>query len=295
MLNATVLMSGVDFFADDQPINPFMDKNAPIDLAIARQEHNGIASALESAGARVVRVEPPVDCQDGVFTANWALVRGDKAVLARLPNARKGEEAYAKQVLEGLGKTVYELPAEIEKFSGQGDALPCGNYLFCGSGYRSDEAAQQLVCDTLGFTRVQLRAKPQLDEQGQPVINAYSGWPDSFYYDLDLAVSILKAPVYEDDEIVENGLIGFCPDALTPESVELIRSLPGLDRIEVSEHEAVHNLACNLVSTGTHVVMNNAPEFAAAIESYGLKTIRHQNIELAKGGGSVRCTTLTLE
>ncbi len=243
----------------------------------------------------VERVDPPADCQDGVFTANWALVRGDKAVLARLPNARKDEEPYAKQVLESMGKTVYELPADIEKFSGQGDALPCGNYLFCGTGYRTDEAAQLFVCETLGFERVKVQAKPQLDANGQPMINAYSGWPDSFYYDLDLAVSILKAPVYDGDEIIENGLIGFCPEALTPESVEVIRSLPGLDRIEVSEDEAVHNLACNLVSTGTHVVMNDAPEFAAAIESHGLTTTRLSNPELAKGGGSMRCTTLTLE
>ena len=197
-------------------------------------------------------------------------------------------------MLEHFGKTVFELPEGVEKFSGQGDALPCGNYLFCGSGYRSDVAAQNFVCDTLGFQCVQLHAKPQLDESGNPMINAYSGWPDSFYYDLDLAVSVLKAPVYEGDEIIENGLIGFCPDALDAKSVELIRSLPGLDLIEVSEDEAVNKLACNLVSTGTHVVMNDAPEYAAAIEAHGLTTTRLKNKELAKGGGSMRCTTLTL-
>jgi N-dimethylarginine dimethylaminohydrolase len=287
-------MSGTSYFADDAPINPFMDKDTPIDLEVAKHEHDAIQAALESVGVTVERVDPPADCQDGVFTANWALVRGDKAVLARLPNARKDEEPYAKRVLEAMGKTVYELPESVEKFSGQGDALPCGNYLFCGSGYRSDEAAQEFVAETLGFTRVQLRAKPQLDSDGNPMINSYSGWPDSFYYDLDLAVSILKAPVYDGDDITENGLIGYCPDALTPESVELIRSLPGLDLIEVSEDEAVHNLACNLVSTGTHVVMNDAPDFAAAIESHGLSTTRLKNVELAKGGGSMRCTTLTL-
>ncbi len=294
MINTTVLMSGVDYFTDDQPINPFMDQSSAIDLEEAAREHRAIQQALEGAGVAVTRISPPADCQDGVFTANWALVLGDTAVLARLPNARKGEEAYARQALEDLGKTVVELPSTIEKYSGQGDCLPCGNYLFCGSGYRSDEAAQEFVAETFGLERVQLRAKPQLDEAGQPVVNTYSGWPDSFYYDLDLAVSILKAPVYDGDKIVENGLVGFCPDALTDESVEKIRALKGLDLIEVSEHEAVHRLACNLVSTGEHVVMNDAPEYAAAIESYGLTTTRLNNPELAKGGGSVRCTTLTL-
>ncbi len=295
-INNVVLMSDTDYFADDQPINPFMVQDSPIDLAVAQREHDAIRSALESVGVTVKHVPSPSSSQDGVFTANWALARNGTAVLARLPNARKGEEPYAKQMLQELGLKVVELPAEIEKFSGQGDALPCGNYLICGSGYRSDPEAQQFVCDTLGYERVQLRAKPQLDDNGQPVINAHSGFPDSFYYDLDLAVSILKFPVYDDTgTITENGLVGYCPDALTPESVELMRSLTGIDLIEVSEDEAVNNLACNLVSTGTHVVMNDAPEYAAAIEDHGLQTIRLNSPELAKGGGSMRCTTLTLD
>lgn len=295
MINATVLMSGVSYFSDDAPINPFMTKQAPIDLEKAKQEHDAIGQALESVGVSVQHVEPPKDCQDGVFTANWALVRGDKAVLARLPNARKAEEAYAKQVLESMGKTVFELPPDVEKFSGQGDALPCGNYLFFGTGYRSEEAAHEFVAQTLGYEIVRVRAKPLLDGSGLPVINSYSGWPDSLYYDIDLAISILKPPVYDGNVIIKNGLIGFCPDALLPESVDMLRSLPGLDLIEVSEAEAINNLACNLVSTGSHVVMNDAPNFTAAIEAHGLKTVRLHNSELAKGGGSMRCTTLTLE
>ncbi|HCR55907.1 TPA: amidinotransferase [Candidatus Saccharibacteria bacterium] len=295
VINSTVLMSGVDYFSDEAPINPFMTQHAPINLEKAKQEHDNIQQALESIGINVKRVDPPASCQDGVFTANWALVRGDKAVLARLPNARKAEEAYAKQALEALGKTVYELPPEIEKFSGQGDALPCGNYLFCGTGYRSEEAAQEFAAKTLGFELIRLHAKPVLDDAGKPAINSYSGWPDSLYYDIDLAISVLKAPVFQDGTIVENGLVGYCADALLPESVETIRSLQGIDLIEVSEDEAINNLACNLVSTGTHVVMNDAPNFAAAIEAHGLSTIRLHNTELAKGGGSMRCTTLTLE
>lgn len=290
MINQTVLMSGVDFFSDDAPINPFMDAEVAINLDVARREHAAIGAALAAAGVSVVGAEPPADCQDGVFTANWALVRGDLAVLARLPNARKGEEAYARDVLENLGKTVIELPPSVELFSGQGDALPCGDYLFCGSTYRSDVRAQEFVADKLGFTRIQLRAKPLLDERGQPVINAHSGLPDSFYYDLDLAISILKAP-----ENGQKGLIAWCPEAFTAESQALLRSFDAVDKIEVSESEAVTRLACNLVSTGSHVIMNNAPELAAAIEAHGLTTTRLDNPEIAKGGGSVRCVTLTLE
>lgn len=289
LFNHTVLMSGVDYFSDDAPINPLMTQAEAIDLAEAAREHGRIKSALESADVTVHVVEPPKDCQDGVFTANWALVRRNKAVMARLPNARKAEEPYAAEILRGFGKEIVWLPEHIEKFSGQGDALPCGDYLFCGSGYRSDPEAQAFVAATLGYERIQLKAKPWLGSDGQPVINAYSGLPDSFYYDLDLALSILKFP-----EGSKKGLIAWCPAAFTPESQAVLRAFDGVDKIEVSESEAVSALVCNLVSTGETVIMNDdAPDFAVAIEAYGLKTIRLKNPQLAKGGGSMRCTTLS--
>lgn len=283
-------MSDTRFFADEAPINPFMDKDTPIDRQQAAHEHDEIRRKLSTAGIGVVRVDAPANCQDGVFTANWALVHGDTAILARLPNARKAEEVYARDILQKLGKTIVELPSDIERFSGQGDALICGPYLLAGSGYRSELPAQQFAADTLGLTHVPLHATPQRDVHGQPVINTYSGWEDSFFYDIDLAVSVLKAP-----GSTQRGLLGYCPDALDHESIARLKNLPDIDLIPVSLTEATQNLACNLVSTGHTVIMNNAPEFAAAIEAHGLATIRLENPELAKGGGSVRCTTLTLD
>jgi N-dimethylarginine dimethylaminohydrolase len=210
--------------------------------------------------------------------------------MSRLPNARKAEEAYAETILRSMGKEIFHVPGEF-RFSGQGDALPCGNYLFAGSGYRSDPEAQQFVAETLGYKLIQLQAVPQLDANNQPVTNASSGWPDSFYYDIDLALSILKPPTD-----TEKGLIAWCPAAFTPESQEILRNFDKVDKIEVSEQEAKEAFACNLVSTGETVIMNaGATEFAAALEARGLQTIRLSNPELGKGGGSIRCTTLTLD
>lgn len=288
-INTTVLMSGVDYFDDSQAINPFMTQTAAIELAEAEQEHARIRQALETAGVTVIKVDPPKDCQDGVYTANWALVRGDTAVLARLPNARHAEEAYAADILRGQGKRVVTLPEDL-RFSGQGDALPCGNYLFCGSQYRSDVEAQTFAADTLGYERIQLQTVPQLADDGTPVINPYSGWPDSFFYDLDLALSILRFPDGD-----QKGLIAWCPEAFTPDSQQIMHHFDGVDKIEVSLTEATEAFACNLVSTGDVVVLNaGAHQFARDLEAHGLKTIRLSNPELGKGGGSIRCTTLTV-
>lgn len=274
-------MSGANYFAVKE-LNPYENDNLQPDVSVAAAEHSQITEALKSAGVNIVKVDPPKDCQDGVYTANWALVHGGKAIMANLPNARQSEAPYARRALEDLGFDIIELPSNL-KFSGQGDALPCGRYLFCGSGYRSDEAAQELAANKLNLERIQLQTVPLLDQSDHPVINKVTGWADSYFYDLDLALAILR-----DD------LIAWCPAAFTAASQAKIRALP-IEKIEVSFNEAKENYACNLVSTGQTVIMSDgAPNLRAAIEAKGLKTITPKINELAKGGGYIRCTTLTL-
>jgi N-dimethylarginine dimethylaminohydrolase len=282
-LNTHVVMSGVDYFDDSFAINPYMDDRVPIDLGRAKQEHDAIKQALESAGISVTQVTAPADCQDGVYTANWALCRGDKAVVSRLPNKRQAEEPYAEQVLRQLGKEIITPPTGL-KFSGQGDALPCGNLLFAGSVYRTDMAMHQFLAEALGYEVISLETVPETDKNGQPTINSVTGWPDSFFYDIDLALAVISPE-----------LIAWCPEAFTPESQAKVRGITAVDKIEVSLREATEGFACNLVSTGQAVVMSaSAPQLKAALQQRGLQVSTPSISELAKGGGYIRCTTLTL-
>jgi N-dimethylarginine dimethylaminohydrolase len=287
--NTTVLMSGADYFDDGQAINPFMDKTVKIDIEKAKSEHTAIAEALKSAGVEVKSVPPPQNCQDGVYTANWALVRGEKAILSTLPNARKDEEPYAEKALKNLGKATFKVPEDIH-FSGQGDALPCGNYLFAGTGYRTQKAAHDFIAQTLGYEVISLQTIPKKTWYGKAVINKDSGWPDSYFYDIDLAFSVLRYPSEG-----KKGLVAWCPDAFVPNSRKVLRDFDGVDKIEVDLAEAKNGFACNLVSTGETIVMSAlAPKFKAKLESLGFKVITPEITELAKGGGYIRCTTLTL-
>lgn len=289
LINTHVLMSDARHFSNEQAINPYYDQEL-INIDGAEREHKAIRSLLERAGVVVTQVPSPTDSQDGVYTANWALVRGNTAILARLPDARKSEEDYAEKVLTDLGITVLRVPDNLH-FSGQGDALACGNLLFCGNGYRSDLEAQKFAATTLGFERIQLQTIPQIDAQGVPVINHVSGWADSFFYDIDLALSIIKGPTE-----TEKGLIAYCPQAFTPESQAILQNLNTVDKIEVSLSDAKEAFACNLVSTGETVVMSaHAPGFSQALRDYGLTVLSPEIKELVKGGGYIRCTTLTLD
>jgi N-dimethylarginine dimethylaminohydrolase len=281
-INSVVLMSDARNFDDSAAINPYMDKAVVIDRNQSQYEHDEIQAALKDAGVKVIQVPSPAGCQDGVYTANWALVQGNTAILSRLPNARKAEEAYAEHVLKALGKKVIHVPKDL-RFSGQGDALPCGKYLFAGSGYRTDKKVHKFLATTLDLEVISLQTVPQLDDAGQPVINASSGWPDSFFYDIDLALAVLSP-----------NLIAWCPEAFLPKSQAILRALP-IRKIEVSLDEAMGSFACNLVSTGKTVIMGaNAPIFKAAVESEGLTVVTPEINELVKGGGYIRCTTLTL-
>jgi N-dimethylarginine dimethylaminohydrolase len=289
LINRTVIMSDAQHFSADQAINPYYDDQT-VDLQRAISEHRCISQSLSDAGIAITSVPSPVNSQDGVYAANWALVRGTTAILARLPDVRKAEEVYAKTVLQRLGKTVIEVPDGL-RFSGQGDALACGQYLFCGQGYRSDEKAQAFAAEILGYERIQLQTIPELDESGLPMNNAVSGWPDSFFYDIDLALSIIKAPTGQ-----TKGLIAYCPAAFMPESQKILANFDAVDTIEVSLDEAAHAFACNLVSTGKTVIMSaHAPQLKSALESHGLTVLTPEVSELAKGGGYIRCTTLTID
>ena len=277
-------MSGADYFDDGFAINAYMDDVIPVDVSGAIEEHRAIQDALQRAGVKTITVQPPRGCQDGVYTANWGLCYGDTVLLSSLPNKRKDEEAYAADVLSRLGKRLVYPPKGL-KFSGQGDALPCGKYVFVGTKYRTDPEMHDFIAKEFSLNVIALQAVPSTDNSGKPIINAVTGWPDSFFYDIDLALAVLN-----------DQSIAWCPEAFTPESQAKIRALNDLEKIEVSYKEATEGFACNLVSTGKTVVMSaNAPEFQAALKARGFETITPKISELAKGGGYIRCTTLTLD
>ena len=279
MINQKLLVSGADYFADTYEINPYYTQNK-IDINKAMAEHKLILDCFKEANIELIKVKPPKNCQDGVYTANWALIKDGTAVMSRLPEARKAEENYARKILEQQGIKTVLVPGK-HLFSGQGDSLRCGKYLLGGCGYRSDPEAQQFAADTLGLELIQLHAKPQLNPDGSEHINPATNHADSFWYDIDLAVSV-----------IDDHTIAYCPDALDDRSNQKLQSL-NLDTILVDYEECTKGFANNLVSTGKHVIMSNkAPKLQSALEKRGLICLTPDVTELKKGGGYIRCVSL---
>lgn len=285
-------MSGADYFNDEFAINAQMDSKIKVDVEAAVKEHAAIKKAFIDAGIEVKQVAPPSTSQDGVYTANWALVRNSQALMARLPNKRKSEEAVALKAVQDLGLKPLILPDSVERFSGQGDALPCGDILFTQSPFRTSLEAHPYIKSMLGFSEViSLNTQPKRwFKYGPAKTNKITGWPDSPTYDIDLALAVLKWP--EGDN---KGLIAYCPEVFKRSSRKLLENYDKVDKIKVSKHEALIAFCLNLVSTGETVIMNSqAPQFQAELEAHGLKTVTLDLPELRKGGGSIRCSSLTL-
>jgi len=282
-MNQKLLVSGAEFFADDYKINPYYS-NSAINQAKAIAEHNSILECFRQANIELVKCNAPANCQDGVYTANWALVHNGTAIMSNLPQARKGEEAYAEATLQKLGFQTIKLPPKL-LFSGQGDSLICGNYLFAGSGYRSDPEAQSIIAEKFGLELIQLRALPKTNPDGSTYINPETKHADSFFYDLDLALSIIN-----------DQTIAYCPEAFDETSRTKLEAIKGIEKIIVDKTECTEGFACNLVSTGKHVIMSNkAPKLQAELEKRGLICLTPDVTELKKGGGYIRCISLRLD
>ncbi|MGL5824650.1 MAG: dimethylarginine dimethylaminohydrolase family protein [Nocardioides sp.] len=261
-MNRELLVSDARHFRVDYEINPYMHTEAQPDPVAAVAEHEAIVAAHLAAGRRVSYLPSAPECPDMVFTANAAAARGDRAVLGSPPPERKAEVSYFREWLAAQGYQVTESP---HAFSGQGDALACGDLLLVGHGQRTDSQVLPVLAETLGYEVIGLRTvSPR-------------------WYDLDLAVAVIDPQT-----------LAYCPAALDGPSRLSLRGL-GLDLIEVSVLEAAR-FALNLVSDGRTVTMTRgAPGLAGALRGRGLAVVELDTAELAKGGGGVRCTALTLD
>ncbi|WP_285729504.1 arginine deiminase-related protein [Nocardiopsis sp. ATB16-24] len=262
-MNSALLVSDAAHFRVDYEINPYMHTGVQPDGAAAAKEHEAIVAAHLAAGREIEYLPSAPECPDMVFTANAAVVRGDRAVLGSPPPERKAEIPYFQEWLGQRGYRVVEAPYA---FSGQGDALAFGDLLLTGYGQRTDRRMHAVL-------------ERELDYEVVPLRTVSSRW-----YDLDLAVAVIDA----------SHTLAYCPQAFDEPSRRRLRGL-GVDLIEVSADEA-SRFALNLVSDGTVVTMGRgAPRFADALRDRGLSVVELDTTELAKGGGGVRCTALTLD
>ncbi|HEY4235563.1 MAG TPA: amidinotransferase, partial [Lacipirellulaceae bacterium] len=145
-----ILMCPPDYYGIYYEINPWMNTARQADHGVAVDQWNGLRGQIEAAGARVSLIAPVEGLPDLVFTANAALIFGERALVSRFRHPqRQGEEPHNRHWLGERGFEIVEVPLG-SCFEGAGDALFCGDTLFAGYRMRSDASGHQAVGRLLG-------------------------------------------------------------------------------------------------------------------------------------------------
>lgn len=120
----------------------FIDRK-PIDLALAREQHQAYELLLTKLGARLVSLPPEPDLPDSMFVEDPAIVLDELAVILPLGTASRQPEAtsLARELAKYRNLAYVQLPGTLEG----GDVLRIGRRLFVGLTKRSNtEGVRQL-------------------------------------------------------------------------------------------------------------------------------------------------------
>jgi len=265
----TLLLCAPRFFKVTYEINPWMKGNinrVRLDQAMVQWDK------LRQTLSRLVslrQVDPVEGLPDMVFTANAGVVSGKKFVPSRFAHPeRQGEEAHFKNWFATHGFEVVELEQGIS-FEGAGDALFDRELpiMWGGYGFRTDLHAHEQMEEILDVEVVALRL---VDER---------------FYHLDTCL----CPLGE-------GHLLYYPSAFDEPSQRIIeRLVPPEKRLPVSDRDAF-SFACNAVSVGKNIVMNQSSvELTNRLSDVGYTVHQVVMSEFLMAGGSVKCLTLRLD
>jgi len=260
-----ILMCPPDYFGVEYEINPWMNIHNQVDQPLALQQWSALYNAYQELGQEVDLVEPVRGNPDMVFTANAAVVRDRRAVMARFRHPeRQGEEPFWRAALSDRGYRISELPEGIS-FEGAGDALFVGDRLFAGYGFRTDRESHGPVGKALDVEVVSLRLV------------------DPRFYHLDTCFCPLAPSV-----------VMFAPGAFAPASARLIRKLvPHVIEVPL---DVAAGFVCNAITVGDRVLSSvGVEQMESSLVREGFHGRALPMTEFIKAGGGVRCLSLVLD
>jgi N-dimethylarginine dimethylaminohydrolase len=259
-----LLLCPPDFYGIEYEINPWMDRAREAQPAIARSQWEQLRRTLVALNCTVDLVPPRPGLPDMVFTANAGLVVGNQFIRANFRHPqRQGEAQFFEQWFSENGYEVIRIPNDFI-FEGEGDALSCGDVLFCGYHFRSDIQSHQWLAAHLGRLVVSVELT------------------DPRFYHLDTCFCPISA----------NAAI-WHPDAFDEYAQAAIRQhVPEL--IAVSPDEA-SRFACNAIVLAHEIVLpDGCPDLTNLLSTRGYRCHGLEMSEFIKAGGACKCLTLIL-
>ncbi|HSA06768.1 MAG TPA: arginine deiminase-related protein [Candidatus Gastranaerophilales bacterium] len=266
-MSAKILMCPPDYYEIKYEINPWMNVEIQSEQSLAKKQWANLYNLLKNdLNVDIKLIEPKKDVPDMVFTANAAVMHGNKAVISKFkPPQRQPEEKYFAEWFEQQGYEVITLKDDMA-FEGAGDALYLGNILYSGYVPRTDISSHSYISDLLKIPVVSLE-----------LVN-------SSFYHLDTCFCPLK-----DDYLI------YYPPAFDEYANRIIETnVPAEKRIIVNEEEAA-SFTCNAVNVDNAVVTNlTSKRFGKLLAEKGFKHYETDLSEFMKAGGAAKCLTLKL-
>jgi len=259
-----LLLCPPDHYGIEYEINPWMDRARKADPVLARQQWDGLRGKLQELGCAVELMGPQAGLPDMVFTANAGLLVGNQFILSRFTHPeRAGEEPWFEKWFADRGYEIRRLEKNLY-FEGEGDALFCGDVLFCGYRFRSDIRSHEVIGSWLKALVISVELV------------------ESRYYHLDTCFCPLPG-----------GEAIWFPGAFDDYGRRAI-GYHVRELIEATAEEAMQ-FACNAVVLGKDIVLpEGCPKLCAALLERGYRTHPLPMSEFLKAGGACKCLTLFL-
>ncbi len=263
---ATLLMCPPTYYGIKYEINPWMSRLRGTDPRLAEAQWTRLRDLYAGLdGVKLELIEPRPGLPDLVFTANAGLVVGHGVILSRFRfPARSGEEPVFREWFAAHGFEIIELPPDIF-FEGAGDALFCGEELFCGYHFRSEIRSHGWIAERLGRRSLSLQLT------------------DPRFYHLDTCFCPL-AP--------QRAL--YYPHAFDEYARRVLASHID-DLIEVTEADAMR-FGCNAVCIDQDVALPaGCTQLTDDLHARGYRVHPVVLTEYLKSGGAAKCLTLRLD
>jgi N-dimethylarginine dimethylaminohydrolase len=259
----TYLMCPPEHFAVEYAINPWMDPDKPVDVALANQQWQRLGEVFSSLGHTVHTVKPEPGLPDMVFAANGATVIDGRVLGSKFRYEQRQAEAGAYLAwFRQHGFAQIRESAIINE--GEGDIVFAGRAILAGYGFRTEQSVRTELAELFGLPVISLRLV------------------DPRFYHLDTALVVLDADT-----------AAYYPAAFDDAGKAALATYFA-ELIEVKDEDA-EVLGLNGISDGHNVVVpEQATGLIAQLSSAGFEPVPVDLSELLKAGGGPKCCTLEL-
>ncbi len=255
------LLCSPDYFQIRYQINPWM-RLGSVNQIKAKEQWLNLVNLFRSLGVKAETVKPQPDLPEMVFSADQALIKGKKAVLANFRfQERRGEKKIYRRWFNNNGFKTFSLPSCLY-FEG-GDAFDLGGKILLGYGFRTSFQTANFISNLLATPVIPLK-----------LTNPYFYHLDTCLFPISRKTAFYYPPAFDKDSKIKlaNLFANFIP-------------LP--------RKEAFSLAANSLITDHQAIIPQESPFLAQKLKQLGYQVYQTDISQFLRAGGGIHCLTIT--